>query len=64
MGVLRIVPKKEPLQFVSIKPSKPQSSELIKPKELQIILGQATVKVPEGMDPDTLKYVIRALRER
>ena len=63
MGVLRFVPKTEPLQFVPAKNPMPRSPVSIQPKELQIIAGQATVKVLEGMDPETLKNVICALRE-
>lgn len=63
MGVLRFVPKKEPLLFVAVKNPMSQSSVPRHSKDLTITLGQATVSVPEGMDPETLKQVIRALRE-
>lgn len=64
MGVLRFVPKKEPLQFVAVKNPIPQSPVSIQSKELTIILGKATLRVPEGMESETLKHVISALRDR
>jgi len=62
MGALRLVPKNKPLQFVPVRSRQPQPDGAARGKELVILIGETTLKIPEGTDPDTLKQVIRILR--
>jgi len=62
MGALRLVPKNKPLQFVPVRNRPPQSDGVARGKELVILIGETTLKIPEGADPETLKQVIRILR--
>lgn len=62
MGVLRMVPKTRPLQFVPVPKPKGLQLKCFEAKVIEIVLGSVTVRVPDGSDPDTLKQVIRILR--
>lgn len=63
MGVLRMVPKIKPLQFVPVqRPNGHQTSEW-QAKVIEIIFDGMTVRVPVDADPDTLTQVLRAVRE-
>ena len=62
MGALRLVPKNKPLQFVPVRSRKPQLDGVARGKELVILIGETTLRIPDGSDPDTLKQVIQILR--
>ncbi len=63
MGVLRLVPKTKRIQFIPVQTPSSNGPRMVPARDIEIVLGEITVRIPNGSDPDTLKQVLQVLRQ-